>query len=39
LEEIRKKNLFYINRLSELKKELKEKDDYYNTTKANVEER
>ena len=39
LEEIRKENLFYINRLSELKKELKEKEDHYNATKAQVEER
>ena len=39
LEEMRKENLFYMNRLSELKKELKEKEDYYNTTKAKVEER
>ena len=39
LEEIRKENLFYINRLSELKKELKEKEDHYNSTKAQVEER
>ena len=39
LEEIRKENLFYINRLSELKKELKEKEDHYNVTKAQVEER
>ena len=36
---MRKENLFYMNRLSELKKELKEKEDYYNTTKAKVEER
>ena len=39
LEEMRKENLFYMNRLSELKKELKEKEDYYNTTKAKVEGR
>ena len=39
LEEMRKENLFYMNRLSELKKELKEKEDYYNTTKAKVEEK
>ena len=39
LEEIRKENLFYINRLSELKKELKEKEEHYNATKAQVEER
>ena len=39
LEEMRKENLFYINRLSELKKELKEKEDYYNKTKAQVEQR
>ena len=39
LEEMRKENLFYMNRLSELKKELKEKEEYYNTTKAKVEER
>ena len=39
LEEMRKENLFYMNRLSELKKELKEKEDYYNITKAKVEER
>ena len=39
LEEMRKENLFYMNRLSELKKELKEKEDYYNTTKSNVEGR
>ena len=39
LEEIRKENLFYINRLSELKKELKEKEDHYNATKSQVEER
>jgi len=39
LEEMRKENLFYMNRLSELKKELKEKEDYYNTTKTKVEER
>ena len=39
LEEMRKENLFYMNRLSELKKELKEKEDYYNKTKAQVEQR
>ena len=39
LEEMRKENLFYMNRLSELKKELKEKEDYYNTTKSKVEGR
>ena len=39
LEEMRKENLFYMNRLSELKKELKEKEDHYNLTKAQVEER
>ena len=39
LEEMRKENLFYMNRLSELKKELKEKEDHYNSTKAQVEER
>ena len=39
LEEIRKENLFYVNRLSELKKELKEKEDHYKATKAQVEER
>ena len=39
LEEMRKENLFYMNRLSELKKELKEKEDYCNTTKAKVEEK
>jgi hypothetical protein len=36
---MRKENLFYMNRLSELKKELKEKEDYYNTTKSKVEGR
>ena len=39
LEEIRKENLFYVKRLSELKKELKEKEDHYKATKAQVEER
>ena len=39
LEELRKENLFYVNRLSELKKELKEKEEHYNLTKAQVEER
>ena len=39
LEELRKENLFYVNRLSELKKELKEKEEHYNSTKAQVEER
>ena len=39
LEELRKQNLFYVNRLSELKKELKEKEEHYNLTKAQVEER
>ena len=39
LEEMRKENLFYMNRLSELKKELKEKEDYYNKTKAQIEQR
>lgn len=38
LEEMRKENLFYMNKLSELKKELKEKEKYYNETKSKVEE-
>ena len=38
LEEMRKENLFYMNKLSELKKELKEKEKNYNETKARVEE-
>ena len=39
LEEMRKENLFYMNRLSELKKKKKKKEDYYNKTKAQVEQR
>lgn len=38
LEEMRKENIFYMNKLSELKKELKEKEKYYNETKSKVEE-
>ena len=38
LEEMRKENLFYMNKLSELKKELKEKEKHYNETKSKVEE-
>ena len=38
LEEMRKENIFYMNKLSELKKELKEKEKHYNETKAKVEE-
>ena len=38
LEEMRKENLFYMNKLSELKKELKEKEKKYNETKSKVEE-
>ncbi len=38
LEEMRKENLFYMNKLSELKKELKEKEKHYNETKSKVED-
>ena len=38
LEEMRKENIFYMNKLSELKKELKEKEKHYNETKSKVEE-
>ena len=38
LEEMRKENLFYMNKLSELKKDLKEKEKHYNETKSKVEE-
>ena len=35
---MRKENIFYMNKLSELKKELKEKEKHYNETKSKVEE-
>ena len=38
LEEMRKENIFYMNKLSELKKELKEKEKHYDETKSKVEE-
>ena len=38
LEEMRKENLFYMNKLSELKKELKEKEKYNKEKKEKVEE-
>ena len=32
---MRKENLFYMNKLSELKKELKEKEKHYNEKRTN----